>query len=377
MELSRGNPKVLRALVAVMLATPLAFAQADLWVAASHDPACDPCPAGGRLTLVQTVTNAGPSPDAYVLVQLATAAWGTTVVEDSWTTTQGSFDVDPVTGAVVFLDDAGLAYIMSATLGVMTPGSTATLTYQVDLDAEAPPSKNPIVNSPPELAGAVIPSALPVTGPAGTDVWGISEDWWTWGDVTGDAEWVDSGGQYAQYGCDPLIGFTPGRIAMVFRGPAAPTTCQFGTKALNAQNAGAIGVVIVSYEGVFLDGMAPGDDGGQVTIPVVAIPYEDGTAIKAVLDGGGTVNVSMPGSPAARGDAPWLVTTEGTGFPSIWAFGNNDPDCCPLSDPEFPACCSADTGTDNLLYSGLTVTPAFFFDGFESGDLLAWSGVYP
>jgi hypothetical protein len=164
---------------------------------------------------------------------------------------------------------------------------------------------------------------------------------------------------------------------MVFRGPLPPgTACNFSLKALNAQNAGAIGVVIVTHTGGMTN-MSPGDYGTQVTIPTLLIPMDIGNELHARLALGETVNFTFPGYVAAGPGEPWDVTTEGTGYPSIWALGNSDPDCCPVSDPNFPACCSL-PDTDNLLYTHIAVLPfALFSDGFESGDTSAWTGVMP
>lgn len=88
-------------------------------------------------------------------------------------------------------------------------------------------------------------------------------------------------------GCDPLTNGLDvnGKIAMVWRGD-----CQFGTKAWNAQNAGAIAVVIVNHSGEPV-GMAGGDDGPNVTIPVVMISTSTGELIYDEIQAGGTVNV--------------------------------------------------------------------------------------
>ena len=97
--------------------------------------------------------------------------------------------------------------------------------------------------------------------------------------VTGTMCLVDDGDAdplLAREGCNPLVNSVAngndltGKIAVVWRG-----SCQFGTKALNAQNAGAIACVIVNHSGAPV-GMAGGDDGGSVTIPVVMISTADG-----------------------------------------------------------------------------------------------------
>lgn len=86
--------------------------------------------------------------------------------------------------------------------------------------------------------------------------------------LTAEVAIVDDGnGVDGSKGCNDLVNGTDvaGKIAIVDRG-----LCQFGTKALNAQNAGAVGVIICNFEDATI-GMAGGDDGGQVTIPVIMI----------------------------------------------------------------------------------------------------------
>lgn len=101
--------------------------------------------------------------------------------------------------------------------------------------------------------------------------------------------------------CEPLVGFTPGRIAFVDRG-----TCQFGFKALHAEQAGASGVVIAD-NGTGLIVMAPGEVGRQVTIPVVMIGQADADLIRPTLPAAALYNVI---------DVFGLHTT---GFPLIYA----------------------------------------------------------
>jgi len=74
-----------------------------------------------------------------------------------------------------------------------------------------------------------------------------------------------------------------GNIAFIDRG-----TCSFVAKALAAQNAGAVGVIIANnVAGVF----APGGIDPAVTIPVIGISLADGNTIRAQLGAG--VNVTM------------------------------------------------------------------------------------
>lgn len=74
-------------------------------------------------------------------------------------------------------------------------------------------------------------------------------------------------------GCNPLINNLTGKIAVIYR-----NTCEFGAKALNAQNAGAVGVIIINRDPEVIE-MGGGADGGSVTIPVVMMTSNDGLAL--------------------------------------------------------------------------------------------------
>lgn len=131
-----------------------------------------------------------------------------------------------------------------------------------------------LVNSPASIAGSKVFGRGDTSSPA----WGADLTSGVW---TADAVLVDDGTAPTSDGCtDPVNGAAiSGKIALIDRG-----TCQFSDKALRAQNAGAIGVVIMNNAaGAGAPGMLAGDFGAQVTIPVVMISFEDGQAIKAVL----------------------------------------------------------------------------------------------
>ena len=85
-------------------------------------------------------------------------------------------------------------------------------------------------------------------------------------------------------GCGPLVGFTPGKIAVIDRG-----TCAFVDKVLTAQAAGAIAVIICNN--------APGDPitmggAGAVVIPSLMLSQGDCNTIKLLMNSG-TVNITM------------------------------------------------------------------------------------
>ena len=72
-----------------------------------------------------------------------------------------------------------------------------------------------------------------------------------------------------------------GKIALIWRGPMG-SSCEFGYKALQAQNAGAVACVLMNeYPGAGPIGMSIGTSGGSVTIPVFMIGNLDGIAISA------------------------------------------------------------------------------------------------
>ena len=85
-------------------------------------------------------------------------------------------------------------------------------------------------------------------------------------------------------GCNPLINNLTGKIAVVFR-----NTCEFGMKALNAQNAGAVGVIVINRNPGEVIAMGAGASGANVTIPVVMVDINDGLSLIAAMANGPVV----------------------------------------------------------------------------------------
>jgi hypothetical protein len=85
--------------------------------------------------------------------------------------------------------------------------------------------------------------------------------------------------------CTPAAaGSLTGKIAVLYRG-----SCQFGTKSYNAQLGGAIAVIIINNTTGEPVGMAGGDDGMNVTIPVIMVSDQTGAVLKSNLEAGTTV----------------------------------------------------------------------------------------
>ena len=87
----------------------------------------------------------------------------------------------------------------------------------------------------------------------------------------------------SQEGCNPLTNVLTGKIAVIYR-----NTCNFSIKALNAQNAGAIGVIIVNRDPEVI-AMGAGTDGANVTIPTVMLTALDGAALVNEMANGAVV----------------------------------------------------------------------------------------
>ena len=87
--------------------------------------------------------------------------------------------------------------------------------------------------------------------------------------------------------CEPLVGFPAGAIAVVDRG-----TCEFGFKALTAQQAGASGVIVADNAPGIPTTMGPGLVGNQVTIPAVRVSQADGITIKGGLPATGKISTN-------------------------------------------------------------------------------------
>lgn len=134
-------------------------------------------------------------------------------------------------------------------------------------------------------------------------------------------------------GCEPLVGFPAGAIALVDRGG-----CAFTVKAANAQAAGASALVVansVAGAPITMGGTDP-----SITIPSVMISQADGATIKAGLPATGSVApADMPDDPdrschdtgVILGDANLAACAGGDGL-TVWSM---DPaDGGSLADPQ-------------------------------------------
>src|SRR5690554_2396098 len=142
-------------------------------------------------------------------------------------------------------------------------------------------------------------------------------------------------------GCDPATNDADllGKIAVLYRGD-----CEFGSKGLSAQNAGAIACVIINNQPGGPVGMAAGTQGPDVTIPVVMISDVDGEALVTEM-ANGPVTVFIGNKAGFYEDdlgltkaqilrpryssVPSMIATDGTEYDlnlggTVYNYGSND-----------------------------------------------------
>jgi Zn-dependent metalloprotease len=227
----------------------------------------------------------------------------------------------------------------------------------------SPPVGTLTVNSPTAIAGdyfaqsAAFGQTLTAAG--------------TTGDVVAA---LDAGtGAGALDGCTALTNAAEvaGKIALINRG-----VCEFSTKVLNAQNAGAIAVIIANNAATGLPGMGAGVDAPSVTIPSLGVQQSTGNAIRTELAASTVVNATLKAEPGTDASYRWLVAEDATAFNGairdMW-----NPSCYSnpgkVTDTAFYVCSSADQGgvhtnsgvpnhgfallVDGGTYNGPTIAP--------------------
>lgn len=113
--------------------------------------------------------------------------------------------------------------------------------------------------------------------------------------ATGDVVLVDDGTGTTSDGCEAITNDVSGKIALIDRG-----TCTFTQKVLNAQSAGAIGVIIVDNSGASTPPALGGTATG-ITIGTVSVTTAVGNSIKTALTGN-TVNATISLQPQLTRD---------------------------------------------------------------------------
>ncbi len=118
-------------------------------------------------------------------------------------------------------------------------------------------------------------------------------------------------------GCNPFnaanTAAVAGKVAIISRG-----TCTFVVKVKNAQNAGAIGVLLANNAG---GALAPGGSDSTITIPSAGITQADGNTLKAAVSAAIPYGSrSKPGAVTASldGDASRIAGADSSGRPLLY-----------------------------------------------------------
>lgn len=186
--------------------------------------------------------------------------------------------------------------------------------------------------------------------------------------VSGPGTLIEDGTDPVNDGCEPGSSNVSAKVAFIDRG-----VCEFGTKALYAENAGAIAVLICNTAtGEFIPPGA-GADGDNVNITVAMMAHDDCEAIKVEL-ANGDVDVTFRYICAPPVYGPEVIwgrnTGEGDfagGLPADWSIERP-----PNLDPAIDAWYWDPTGTATGRFTNFTITSATACNGamvMSSDDL--------
>lgn len=159
------------------------------------------------------------------------------------------------------------------------------------LDSVLGPQRGVLVNAPEELAGELYVYGTAGYGPAVPEA-----------GITGIVALANDGaGDSTSDACEPLVEDLIGKIALVDRGG-----CFFVDKTKNAQDAGAVAVIIANNAPT---GVPPlgGDDDPIYTVPTVGVTFSDGQDLRAYPDTEVTVGVDVEGTLAGTGPLSGLI----------------------------------------------------------------------
>ncbi len=159
------------------------------------------------------------------------------------------------------------------------------------------------ITAPAQSVTVLTPASIAGVKNAGTAAWGPQ----TFTLAGATLQGVEIGSTSAACAALPANSLT-GKVAFIDRG-----TCGFSVKALNAQNAGAVGVIIGNNQaGTAVINMSI-TTGFVPTIPSLSVSQNDGTAIKGVISTPVTLTMSRNGVPTYN-TVRWLMGEDSTAF---------------------------------------------------------------
>lgn len=167
------------------------------------------------------------------------------------------------------------------------------------------------------------------------------------GDIVAATDASDLIGPSTTDGCSAYTNANAvaGKWALVDRGgnAAGDPPCTFALKAKNAQNAGAVGIIIADNkkDTTCLPPSMSGSD-GSITIPVISVSQNDGAAIRASLTGGASATL--------RTDPTRVAGATPEGLPRLYAP------------------CTVANGS-SIYHFDVTANPSLLMEPFLSDDL--------
>jgi uncharacterized protein YjdB len=246
------------------------------------------------VTVLATPT-LGSITGASTVCENATITLSNATTGGSWTSTAPAMATVDGSGVVSALNSGvlSISYTVSNSCGTSSSTKTVTVNPQprpgIHVGPAAVPAGGTITLQDVHLAissPSVIASRLKFTSAnysnGGSGNWGGVPATFTAQEV----KLAPSGDPVA---CGTVgSGYFAGKIAIINRG-----TCEFGYKALQAQSAGAIAVVIVNNSSDDPINMGPGSSGASVTIPVYMITKAEGDKIALRIAMGDTVRMTL------------------------------------------------------------------------------------
>jgi len=196
--------------------------------------------------------------------------------------------------------------------------------------------------------------------------------------IMGDLILVEDDAAPTDDACTAAVNDLTGKIAILERG-----SCGFSLKALNAQNAGAIGVIVGNnVAGDPAPGMAAGPEAPMVTIPVWSTTKEVLEAIRTELNNGTTVSISAYYTPSGTDEVLWNGGTFDDGLDgwttvgvsadtAIWVHVPDGAASGPLTNGQTidsPTLCNGAMIFDSDLYNSTVETQPY---PTHSGELIS------
>ncbi|MBK7374100.1 MAG: hypothetical protein IPJ02_00575 [Chitinophagaceae bacterium] len=190
--------------------------------------------------------------------------------------------------------------------------------------------------------------------------------------LNGDFVYIPDG--TASYlGCSPYTaGSLTGKVAVIDRG-----TCLFTIKVKNAQDAGAIGVIIVNNNATGLVNMGGADP--TITIPSVFVSQADGAILKNMIAQGTTNGNTLPHTYSylwSTGATTETINVTQSGNFSVTATDENG--CAGSSDPVTvtvnPIPDAVATPSSQSICSGSSIT-TIVNSGSVAGTVFNWTGI--